>query len=163
MTTPTVHKSEAQLLDTAGLSGRLVWVGPLAVAAAALANVLFYYFVTWALQITMVFPEQFPPPEVTPLPVTDVVLVSFIFGAAAVIVFWFVARFSRPARSYLAISAVILFISVLLPLKIPTPPVPMSSKFSLVIMHIIGAVVVVGILLPLWRAKRQPKSWPLTS
>ncbi|MFN2136001.1 MAG: DUF6069 family protein [Candidatus Promineifilaceae bacterium] len=159
MTAPTVHKSEAQLLDTAGLSGRLVWVGPLAVALAALANVLFYYFVTWALQITMVFPEQFPPPIVTQLPVTEVVLFSFIFGAGAVIVFWFVARFSRhPAKTYLAISAAVLLISILLPLKIPTPPVPVSSKYSLVIMHIIGAFVVVGFLMALCQPERQSKS-----
>ena len=150
MTAPTIHEPKAEVQATKDTSGRLVWAGPLAVAAATLAKVLCYYFVTRVLQITMVFPEQFPPPEVTPLPVTDVVLFSFIFGAGAVIIFWLVAQSSRrPTRTYLAISTFVLLISIFLPLKIPTPPVPTSSKWSLIMMHIIGAVVIVGVLLAL--------------
>ena len=60
--------------------------------------------------------------------------------------------------AYLAISAAVLLISILLPLKIPTPPVPVSSKYSLVIMHIIGAFVVVGFLMALCQPERQSKS-----
>jgi putative Ca2+/H+ antiporter (TMEM165/GDT1 family) len=43
----------------------------------------------------------------------------------------------------------VLLISILLPLKISTPPVLISSKFSLVIMHVMGAFVIVGSLMAL--------------
>ncbi len=151
-----LHRLEANMdlmKDTNTTSGRkLVWVGPLAVATAILANVLFYYFVTQILQIKLLAPEQFPPPEVSPIPVTDVVLFSFIFGLGAVVVFAMMAQFGQqPIRTYLIISFVVLVLSMFLPLKIPTPPVPMSTKWSLMIMHIIGAIGVVGVLAGLGR------------
>ena len=159
MTAPTIHENEPEVQNADETLERLVWVGPLAVAATALANVLFYYFVTRLLQIPIVAPEQFPPPAVTPLPVTDIILFSLIFAASAVIVFALAIRFSRRSiRTYLVISTAVLLLSMFLPLKIPTPPAPMSSKWSLVMMHIIGAVVVVGVLLTLCPSTRQPKS-----
>ena len=46
-----------------------------------------------------------------------------------------------------------LLISILHPLKIPTPPVLMSSKFRLVITHVMGAFVIVGSLMALCTLK----------
>jgi len=39
-----------------------------------------------------------------------------------------------------------LIVSIILPFRIPTPPVPMSTKWSLVSMHILGAAVLVPLL-----------------
>ena len=135
---------------------KLVWVGPLAATMAMLANVLLYYFVTRILQIQLVGPEQFPPPEVSPIPVTDIVIFTLIFAVGAVIVFGFVNRLSQmPIRTYLIVSFTVLILSMFLPLKIPTPPVPMSTKWSLVMLHLIGYVFIVGVLLSLCREKQQ--------
>jgi hypothetical protein len=49
-------------------------------------------------------------------------------------------------RIFIIISAVVLLASFGLPLVMPVPPIAMSAKLSQVLMHIIGAVVVVGLL-----------------
>jgi hypothetical protein len=41
----------------------------------------------------------------------------------------------------------VLLLSFLLPLRIPTPPVPIATKYSLVAMHILGAAVLVPLLI----------------
>ena len=113
-----------------------------------LANVIYYLFATEVLGIPMVAPEQFPPPEVSPIPVTDVVIFSVIFSFGASLVFLIVVHIShRPAQVYLAISLVVLIISLFLPFMMPTPPVPMSTKVVLATMHILGAAVLVPILI----------------
>jgi len=135
---------------------KLIWLGPLAVTTATLANVLFYYLVTGVLQIQLYAPEQFPPPELSPIPVADVILFSLLFSVGAVIVLWFVSRFSgRQIRAYLIICVVVLVLSMILPLKIPTPPTPMSTKFSLMIMHVIGGIAVVGVLVAMNLQKKD--------
>ncbi len=63
-----------------------------------------------------------------------------------------VAQFSqRPIKTYLIICFVVLILSLFLPMKIPTPSVAISSKLTLVMMHIIGAVAVVGVVVTLCR------------
>ena len=118
--------------------------------SAIAANVIFYLFATELLGIPMVAPEQFPPPELGLIPVTDVVIFSVIFSFGASLVFLIVANISRrPAQVYLAISLVVLILSLFLPLMIPTPPVPMSTKLVLASMHVLGAAVLVPILIAL--------------
>lgn len=125
---------------------------PFATAIATAANVVFYYFVTRFLREPLLFPEQFPPPETSPMPVMDVVIFSVIFSVGAGIVFVLVANFSqRPIKNFLIVSITVLLISLLLPLKAPTPPVTMAAKLTLVAMHIIGAISVVGPLIGLSR------------
>ncbi len=63
--------------------------------SAIAANVVFYLIATEMLGIPMVALEQFPPPEVSPLPVTDVVIFSFVFSFGACLVFLIVANLSR--------------------------------------------------------------------
>jgi hypothetical protein len=123
----------------------LWWVIPVATALAAAANVIFYYIVTRWLGEPLLFPEQFPPTETSPMPVADVILFSLIFSLGAAIVFILVAIFSRrPIRTYLIISSIVLVFSFIPPLMVPTPPVTMPAKLTLVAMHIIGAIAVVG-------------------
>ena len=98
----------------------------------------------------MVAPEQFPPPELSLIPVTDVVIFSVIFSLGASLVLLIVSNISRrPAQVYLAISLVVLILSLFLPFMVPTPPVPISTPIVLASMHILGAAVLVPILIAL--------------
>lgn len=116
--------------------------------SAAAANVIFYLLVTGLLGVPMVAPEQFPPPELSLIPVTDVILFSFIFSLGAGVVFLVVANLSRrPAPVYLGISLVVLVISLFLPFRMPRPPVPVSTPIVLASMHVIGAALLVPILI----------------
>ena len=116
--------------------------------SAIVANVIYYLLATELLGIPMVAPEQFPPPELGPIPVSDVVIFSVIFSFGASLVFRIVANISpRPAQVYLAISLVVLILSLFLPFMMPTPPVPMSTKLVLASMHVLGAAVLLPILI----------------
>lgn len=116
--------------------------------AAITANVILYFILERFFGVDFIAPEQFPLPDVSPLPVTDVIIFSFVFCAGASLIFMMVVNISRqPARLFSAISIIFLVISCFLPLRIPTPPVPMLTKLSLVSMHILGAVVLVPLLI----------------
>jgi hypothetical protein len=116
--------------------------------SAIIANVIYYLIVTELFGITLVAPEQFPPPEVSPIPVTDVVIFSIIYSFGAGLVFLIVANIScRPAQIYLVISLVVLVISLFLPFRMPSPPIPISTPVVLASMHVLGAVVLVPILI----------------
>lgn len=118
--------------------------------SAILANVIFYLLATELLGIPMVAMEQFPPPELSLIPVTDVVIFSVIFSFGASLVFLIVANISpRPAQVFAGICLVVLTLSLFLPFMMPTPPVPMSTPVVLASMHVLGAVVLVPILIAL--------------
>jgi Family of unknown function (DUF6069) len=137
-----------------GSTAKLWWVIPVASILAISANVIFYYLIKIILGEPLLFPEQFPPPETSPMPVTDVILFSLIFSLGAGIVFAMIASFARrPVRTFVSISTVVLLLSLALPLRIPTPPVTLLPKLTLVAMHIIGAIVVVGTLVWLGKPK----------
>jgi hypothetical protein len=115
--------------------------------SAIAVNVVFYLILTKLFGIPMVAPEQFPPPELSLIPVTDVVLFSVIFSFGASLVFLAVASLSRrPAQVFLGISLVVLIISLFLPFRMPRPPVPISTPIVLASMHVLGAAVLVPIL-----------------
>ena len=137
-------------------ASRLWWVIMLAIFLATAANVVLFFVLTDVLGSPLHFPTQFPPPELAPLSVSEVVLFSVIFSVGASFVFVLVGNFSkRPARTFLIISLVVLALSTALPLKIPSPPVAMASKLGLIAMHIIGAIVVVGTLILLGSRRDQ--------
>ena len=116
--------------------------------SAIVANVVFYLIATELLGIPMVALDQFPSPEVVPLPVTDVVIFSVIFSFGASLVFLIVGNISqRPAQVYLVICVVVLILSLFMPLMIPTPPVPMATKIVMASMHVLGAGLLVPILI----------------
>jgi len=135
-------------MDTVSL-GRLAWLVPLATAVAVTANLIFYFIITRWLHIGLRFPTEAPGRILSAsLPAGDIVLFSVIFALGAGIVFVVVTQLARrPIRTYLIIATAVLLGSFLLPLKIPTPPVVMVDKLSLVAMHIIGAIAVVGMLI----------------
>jgi hypothetical protein len=66
------------------------------------------------------------------------------------VVFALLAAFSRrPVRAFLIISTVVLILSCIPPLAAPSPLVTQGARLTLVSMHIIGAIVVVGALIGL--------------
>ncbi len=133
---------------------RFLWIVPVAVAAATFANVIFYFILTQLLGQPLLMIEQFPPPELTPMDVSSVIAFSIMFSLGASFVYAILSGVTqRPERYFIIISAVVLLASLALPLSIPTPPVAMSAKLSLVAMHIIGAIVVVGLLVRLGRKR----------
>jgi hypothetical protein len=116
--------------------------------SAIIANVIFYLIVTGLFGISLVAPEQFSPPEVSPIPISDVILFSVIFSFGASFVFLIAANISqRPAQVYLGISLVVLTASLFLPFRMPSPPIPISTPVVLASMHVLGAVVLVPILI----------------
>jgi len=133
---------------------RLLWVAPLAIAAATISNVIFYYVLTEWIGEPLLMKTQFPPPVLSSMNVSEVILFSIMFSLGASFVYSFLSAVTqRPERNFIIISAVVLLLSFGLPLKIPAPPVAMSAKFSLVSMHIIGAIVVVGLLVGFGRKR----------
>jgi len=143
--------------------GRLAWVVPLATAVAVTANVIFYFIITRWLHIDLLIggeeAERWWQPPVGDsetvlwqMPVSDIILFSVVFASAAGVVFVIVSQMAqRPIRTYLKIVTVALFFSFIPPLSAPSPPVEMIVKLSLVTMHIIGAIAVVGVLIGLGR------------
>jgi hypothetical protein len=115
--------------------------------SAIVANVAYYFILREIIGIEFLAPEQFPPPEVSPLPATDVVIFSFIFCAGASKLFLILANLvRRPALIFVTISVVVLVLSLFLPFFMPTPPIPVSTELSLASMHILGAAVLVPII-----------------
>jgi hypothetical protein len=142
-----ISKTSASLRQPISLPGQL-FVIVLASIAAIVANVLFYFILKDLVGINFIAPEQFPLPEVSSLPVTDVIIFSAVYCAGAGIVFLIVANTARkPAPMFAAISFVVLVVSCILPLRIPTPPIPMATKLALASMHILGAAVLVPLLI----------------
>ncbi|MCK4901469.1 MAG: hypothetical protein KAS38_21990 [Anaerolineales bacterium] len=113
-----------------------------------MANVIFYLLVSELFGILLVASEQFPPPELSPIPVSDVVIFSAIFSFGASLVFLIVSSVSRrPAQLYFVICLVVLILSLFLPFMMPMPPIPISTPIVLASMHVLGAVVLVPILI----------------
>lgn len=129
--------------------GRLLWVGPLAIAAAVVANVLVR---TVAVALFDVSPE-FPPLALEP---TVVFTVVGVLGA--VLVFALVVRFARrPVRLFRRIALVVLLLSfvpnvlLLVPSSVPGATVP--AVVTLMFEHVVAWAVSVGILTTLARAR----------
>lgn len=133
---------------------RRLWVIPLSMAAATAANVIFYFILTEWIGEPLLMLEQFPSQMVTPMGVDEVILFSVIWSLGAGLVYAFLcAVTNRSERTFIIVSAVVLLASFTLPLMMPTPPVAMSAKYSLIMMHIIGAVVSVGSLVGLGKKR----------
>lgn len=148
------RSTQSSLFGEGWAGARLWWLVPLALAAATAANVIFYYILTRLLGEPLLMKSEFPPPVTSPMGVDEVILFSVIWSLGASLVYVFLCAVSaRPERTFIIVSAVVLLASMALPLMIPSPPVAMSAKLSLVMMHIIGAVVVVGLLVRLGRKR----------
>ncbi len=127
---------------------RLLWAGPLAAVSAAVANAV-VYFVASALG-TM--PQNFVVQGSGPITLAPVVFSSLIGAAGAAVIFTVVALLARrPIRTFRIVAAVVLVLSFATPLTIPGAP--LSMILTLELMHVVAAVVIVGILTTLARVK----------
>ena len=127
---------------------RLLWAGPLAAISAAVANAA-VYFVASALGA---MPQDFVVQGSGPITLAPVVFSSLIGAAGATLVSTVVALLSRrPIRTFRVVALVVLVLSFATPLTIPGAP--LSMILTLELMHVVAAVVIVGVLTTLARAK----------
>lgn len=123
--------------------GRLLWVGPLAGLSAAVANAVVYLV---ALAV-----GAMPRIDVSglsgqgPITLGAVAVESFVpalLAAALFALFGLLTR--RPVRNFRVLAAVLLALSFVGPLNLPKVPTVMIA--SLLIMHVVAAVLIVGVL-----------------
>jgi hypothetical protein len=120
---------------------RLLWVAPLAIAAAVAAN---FVVRTIALAVLDVPPAfiQLTTPAFLPLTVIGVL--------GAVIAFAIVGRLSRsPVRTFTIVATVVLVLSFIPDIGLlvsGAPGTTLPGVLALMVMHVVAAVLAVGIL-----------------
>jgi len=125
----------------------MAWVIILGVVLASGANLIYFFYVKSSGRDLMAFFNQFPPPELSALDASEVILFSVIFSLGASAVYLAIRSMSNnPNKTFLLVSFFVLIASLAIPLSIPSPPVAMEAKLVLVNMHIIGAIFIVGTL-----------------
>ena len=119
-----------------------------AVVLAIIANVIVFLIVTGPLGEPMLMCNcDLEPPTLESMSVVDPILFSTIFGIGAVVVYSIVSYFSaRPLRVFALMALVVLLASLMLPMRMPSPPVESSAKLALVSMHVVGYLVILGTL-----------------
>jgi hypothetical protein len=128
--------------------GRFALVGLGTVIAAVLANVVVYYIGAAVVG----YDAQFLPLAT----VGGTLFFTIIPAIVAVILYALLLRFTRnPARIFTIIAAVVLVVSLIPDFTyIPTVPgVTVGQTAILVLMHIVAAVVIVGMLTTLTRPR----------
>jgi hypothetical protein len=128
-------------------TGRLWWVGPLAVIASVAANVVFTLIANAVFGV---------PPDFLPLTPDAIAMFTAVGVIGAVVVFALVARFStRPIRLFRRIALVVLVVSFLPDLALPLipDPVPAGPREVLILMatHVVPAAISVYLLTTLTR------------
>lgn len=132
--------------------GRIVLVGLLAAVAAAVSNALVYFAASGLGVIPQGFVIRMTSGEM-PLTVSLVAITSVVGAVGAAAVFAVVGLFARrPVRLFRIVAAVALVLSFAMPLTIPGAPA--ATILSLEVMHIVAAVVIVGLLTTLARGGR---------
>lgn len=127
---------------------RLLWIGPLTIIAAIVANV-----VVQQLAIAMLRPD----PQFIPLTLGATIAFTLIGVLGAVIVFGLVGRFARrPIWLFQRIAWVTLLVSlipdVLLGISGFMPGATTANVVVLMLMHIVAGVISIGMLSRLARA-----------
>ena len=121
--------------------GRLVPAGALALVLAAVANVV-VYLVASSLGA---MPQDVDANGQGPITLPMVVAMSVAGAVAGTLVYALIGRFvRRPVRVFRLVSALALVLSFVGPFTIPGAPAVMVG--ALLLMHMIAAVIVVGLL-----------------
>jgi Family of unknown function (DUF6069) len=127
---------------------RLIWVGPLTLVSTVIANLIIR---TSAISLFGV-PETFQY-----LQVAYVIGSSIFFLLLALLAFVLVSRFAqRPIRFYRILAFVVLCISFLSPVMalvglFPAPGMTLSIFWTMIAMHLVSAIIVIGLLTTLTR------------
>jgi Family of unknown function (DUF6069) len=129
--------------------GRLLWAGPLAAVAAAVAKAI-VYFIASALGA---MPQDVFVEGSGPITLEPVVFASVIGAVGAVVVFVVVALLARrrPIQTFNIVAAVALVLSFYTPFTVPEAPVAMVA--TLLLIHVVAGVVIVGVLTTSVRAR----------
>ena len=128
---------------------RLLWVGPLTIVAAVVANVIIQQLAVAVLR-----------PDPAFMPLTPIVPVVFtVFGVlGAVIVYAVIGRFSqRPVQLFRRVAAVTLIASfipdILMLITGFNPGTTAGNVAVLILMHVVAWAIAVGLLTRLARTK----------
>lgn len=139
----------ASLLTREYVSSRkLVWVGPLTIVCAVIVNLLVRAVVVAFFGVSSTF-QYFQAPYI--------IGSTIVYLLLAIFAFMLVIRFAhRPVRFYRILALVALLVSLLFPVMalngaLPAPGMNMHIFWSMIIMHIISASIVVGLLTTLTR------------
>lgn len=129
-------------------AGRVALVGSVAVMAAVVANVVVYF--TGGVLVT--YHSEF----LALANVAPTVFFTLVSGISAALVYALVLRLSRrPTRTFIIV-AVVVFVLTLIPdlVAVPTMPGATSGQTAVLLtMHIVAALVLVGVLTTRTRPK----------
>ncbi len=127
---------------------KLIWVGPLTIVSTVIANLI----------IRSIAVSSFGVPETFQYVQAPYVIGSTIlFVLVALLVFVLVNRFARrPIQFYRLLAFVVLCISFLSPVMalvglFPAPGMTLSIFWTMIVMHIVSAIIVVGLFTTLTR------------
>jgi Family of unknown function (DUF6069) len=127
---------------------KLIWVGPLTIVSTAIANLI----------IRTIAVSFFGVPETFQYVQAPYVIGStIIFVLMALLAFVLVNRFARrPIQFYRILAFVVLCISFLSPVLalvglFPAPGMTLSIFWTMILMHIVSAIIVVGLFTTLTR------------
>jgi len=124
---------------------RLFYAGSISAALAVVVNLAVYFISRNLFGIDYVIP---PPPgsnDAFTVSATNVVLDTVIMALGATLVYALFSKFSsHPVRLFLILSVVVLGLSFIFPLLLP---VGLPMKFSLSLMHLAAAAIIVARLL----------------
>ena len=127
---------------------KLIWVGPLIIVSTVIANLI----------IRSIAVSSFGVPETFQyLQAPYVIGSTIVFVLVALLVFVLVNRFARrPIQFYRILAFVVLCISFLSPVMalvglFPAPGMTLSIFWTMIVMHTVSAIIVVGLFTTLTR------------
>lgn len=127
---------------------KLIWVGPLTIVSTVIVNLIIRSIAVSSFGI----PETFQYMEAP-----YVIGSTIVFELVALLVFELVNRFARrPIQFYRILAFVVLCISFLSPVMalvglFPAPGMTLSIFWTMIVMHIVSAIIVVGLFTTLTR------------
>jgi hypothetical protein len=127
---------------------KLIWVGPLTIVSTVIVNLIIRSIAVSSFGI----PETFQYMEAP-----YVIGSTIVFVLVALLVFVLVNRFARrPIQFYRILAFVVLCISFLSPVMalvglFPAPGMTLSIFWTMIVMHTVSAIIVVGLFTTLTR------------
>ncbi len=127
---------------------KLIWVGPLTIVSTAIANLIIRTIAVLVFGV----PETFQY-----LQAPSIIGSTIVFLLVALLAFVLVNRFARrPIRFYRLLAFVVLCISFLSPIMalvglFPAPGMTLSIFWTMIVMHLVSAIIVVSLFTTLTR------------
>ncbi len=130
---------------------KLVWVGPLTIITAAIANLVIRTFAVAFFGVSATFLDFQAP---------VVIGGTIVYLLLALFAFVLVSRFAQhPMRFYRMLALVALLVSLLMPIMaltglFPVPGMNLHIFWTMIVMHIVSAIIAVGLFTTLARDQR---------